>query len=317
MRTSVLIVLGLVGSVGCAQGSPMDAGFDAARDRPDAESIFRDAGPDAGPVDAGETDDAGPADGGAVDDAGPMDGGALDDAGLMDGGSDAGFDAGGSDAGPTDAGIGTCPSLDVGHTLSLDGAGDLAKFSAAQRLLASGSVGAADEYGITWDRDYLYVALTSPVFADGLRPLHVYLEVRASLGSAMRSVGKEYDGLTPQLPFTATHVIAVRRTSASGGPAYNGVYTPGAGWTTLAMELRDGVDVFSEGTSVVSVRVPWSLLGCASAIRLTSHVVNGPVAGNEWKDFVPSTTEPWMSPGGGYYEIDLTADPAVTGWSLR
>ena len=81
--------------------------------------------------------------------------------------------------------------------------------------------------------------------------------------------------------------------------------------------------VFAEGTTTLSVRVPWSAIGCVDTIRLTAHVVNGPVAGNEWKDFVPLGAQPWggmtvpTMPAGTYYEIDLTADPAVTGWLER
>ena len=85
----------------------------------------------------------------------------------------------------------------------------------------------------------------------------------------------------------------------------------------MTMTLVDGSDVWAEGTGAMSVRVPWSLLGCADTIRFAAHVVNGPVAGNEWKDFVPLSTTPWRSPGGGYFEIDLTADPAVSGWTER
>ena len=310
MRSTVAIAFWLLTTAGCAKGSPIDAGFDAARDRPDAQSIFRDAGP--------AVDDAG-ADDGGVDAGAPEDAGGMDAGGMDAGGTDAGgTDAGGPDAGPmgVDAGTGeTCPSLNMGHTPTLDGSGDLAEFGAAQLITADGPVGSADTYGITWDRDYLYIALSSPVFADGLRPLHIYVEARATLSAAAPTAGKEYDGLTAELPFSATHLIAVRR--STGSPPYNGIYGPGGGWTTRLMGLVDGTDVFSEGTDMVSVRVPWSTLGCANAIRLTAHVVNGPIAGNEWKDFIPSTTTPWMAPGGGYHEIDLTADPAVTGWTLR
>jgi hypothetical protein len=64
------------------------------------------------------------------------------------------------------------------------------------------------------------------------------------------------------------------------------------------------------------VRVPWIALGCPSALRLSAHVVNGALA-NEWKDLVPSTATPWEVPGGAYYEIDLSMDPAISGWTLR
>ncbi|MCB9597737.1 MAG: hypothetical protein H6719_33780 [Sandaracinaceae bacterium] len=307
-------------ALGCAANpmGPRDAGGGVDAGEPtDAALMFRDGGSDE---DGGAMADAGSEDAGAMDaglaDAGPTgtDAGPMGtDAGPM--GMDAGTDAGtmGSDAGPG----GTCPLLNVGDTVTLDGTGDLAAFPMSQRLAAGGSVGGSDQYGITWDRDYLYIALSSPVFADGFRPIHVYLEARPTLGAATASSGKFYDSLTAGLPFTATHLIAVRRTSTGmDGIAYNGVYTPAGGWTTLAHALTSA-DVFAEGTTALSVRVPWSAIGCATTIRLAAHVVNGPVPGNEWKDFVPLATTPWLAAGGTYYEIDLTADPAVTGWLER
>lgn len=309
-------------TVGCAAGSPttpQDAGRRDAGPRADAGTVPGfDAGPDdadGGPDDAdgGPDDDAGAAEDAGGPDGGPMDAGPTD-AGGLDAGVDAGTDAGA--AGPT------CPALDPGDTLALDGSGDLAKYASSQILSVGGTVGSADEYGITWDQDYLYVTLESPVFADGFRPVHVYLEARASLAAPAHSMGKQYDGLTPRLPFDATHLIAVRPTSVADGIAYNGVYTPGASWTTFERELIDGVDVWAGGTSALSVRVPWAALGvCPTTLRMTAHVVNGMIAANEWKDFIPLGAQPWGGMSGGdpgeHFEIDLTADPAVSGWTVR
>ncbi len=77
-------------------------------------------------------------------------------------------------------------------------------------------------------------------------------------------------------------------------------------------------DVFvSSDFHQLSVQVPWSALGgCPTSMRLAVHVVNA-VAGNEWKDLVPTTHTPWQAPGGGYYEIDLTADPSTANWVLH
>ena len=301
------LALGL--NLHCAVGPSLDAGLDAGPDRPDAESIFRDAGPP----------DSGALDGAVTADAGTDAGAPLMDGGLMDGGSDSGMQDASVDGGSSDAGPGvTCPALAPGHTIALDATSDFDKFLPEARVSLGGSVGADDGLVITWDQDYLYGALRSPVFADDSRPLHLYLEVRDALPAAAPAAGKEYDGLTAQLPFAATHLVAIRRVSELGGAgAYNGVYTPAGGWTTVATPLTDGAQVFAEGTGIVAFRVPWTALGCAAAIRLTAHVVNGPVPANEWKDFTPSSTTPWASPGGGYYEIDLTGPPAVTGWTLR
>jgi hypothetical protein len=131
-------------------------------------------------------------------------------------------------------------------------------------------------------------------------------------------MGKPYGGLTPQLPFTPTHLIAVRRTSDSGtGGPYDGVYTPASSWGDRATPLAEGVDYWIAGDHhTIAVRVPWTALGCPSRLRLSAHVVHGAVA-NEWKDIVPTTATPWTVSGGAFYEIDLSGDPAISGWTLR
>ena len=67
----------------------------------------------------------------------------------------------------------------------------------------------------------------------------------------------------------------------------------------------------------MSVRVPLAALGCPTRVRLSGHVVNAVVA-EEWKVLVPAGAQPWNpSDGpGAHYEIDLTGDPAIAGWTL-
>jgi hypothetical protein len=85
-------------------------------------------------------------------------------------------------------------------------------------------------------------------------------------------------------------------------------------WQTRTIDLDPAT--YASSTQL-SVRVPWSALGgCPAQMRFALHVVHA-VAGNEWKDLVPSTHTPWLTPGGGYYEIDLTAPAAVASWQLR
>ena len=110
--------------------------------------------------------------------------------------------------------------------------------------------------------------------------------------------------------------VHVRRVSDAGPGAYNGVFVPSDGWTTRTLALDDATFA-SADQRTLSVSVQWSALGgCPTSLRLALHVVHGALA-NEWKDLVPTTHTPWQMPGGGYYEIDLTASPAVSGWSLR
>lgn len=293
---------------GCssAQMGP-DLSGDAAPDAaPDASS---DAGPDA-PIDAAiDASIDGPPDIDAPTDA-PID--APTDV-------DAAVDAPTVDA-PTDAPLDAPPcTISTGHTVALDGTGDLAAYPASQRITPGATVAASDEVAITWDPTYLYLTVQSESFSDAARPVHLYLEAATALGAATPAQGKEYGGHTAQLPFTPTHLIAVRRTNDFGSGPYDGVYVPAGAqpWATRSHALEPGTDVFiSSDNRTLSVRTPWAALGgCPLALRLDLHVVHG-VAANEWKDLVPSTHTPWIAPGGAHYRVALDGDPAIAGWTL-
>jgi hypothetical protein len=213
-----------------------------------------------------------------------------------------------------DGAVVTC-AISEGFTPALDGSDDIAAYPVAQQL-APGAMLGTDGAAIAWDVTNLYATVTSTAFTNAYEPLHIYIEATSSLGTAAPATGKEYSGLTPQLPFSATHLIAVRRVSDSGSGAYDGVFVPSDGWMTRTLAL-DSATLVSSDQKTISVTVPWTALGnCPTALRLAVHVVHGASA-NEWKDLVPSTHTPWQSPGGGYYEIDLSGAPAVTSWQLR
>lgn len=234
----------------------------------------------------------------------------ADDAAAPDARPDARpADAHHADAAP-DAGCG----ISAGVSPTLDGNNDLADYPAAQQL-APGAMMGADGAAIAWDRGWLYVTVTSDAFTNAYQPLHVYLETGTDLNGATPATGKEYGGLIAKLPFAANYLVAVRRVADSGsGGSYNGVYTQASAWATQSTPL----DVLvSADQRTLSVAVPWNALGtCPHAMRLAVHVVHG-VTGNEWKDLVPSTHTPWVAPGGGYYEIDLTGSPAIASWILH
>lgn len=296
MRVPIVSCLFLA-VAGCAPEGP--ARPDASTHDASAES--RDAGDDGGP-----SEDGGPGgDAGAREDAG----------GGEDGGLDTGMDGGGADAAAPEDG-GTCGAASTGHTLVFDGTDDLGEYPAAQILTPGATLETWERFALTWDPDYLYVTMVSRGFEEDYEPVHVYLEAAESLGAATPSAGKEYDSLVPELPFTPTHLIALRRVSDSGvGGPYNGLYTPAASWEDRALGLVDGIDYWAAADHhTLAARVPWSTLGCPSRLRITAHVVHGEV-GNEWKDLVPVGATPWASGGGAYYEIDLGADPAITGWA--
>jgi hypothetical protein len=204
-----------------------------------------------------------------------------------------------------------------GITPALDGSGDVAQYPAEQQLTPGAMLG-TDVAAIAWNPTHLFLTVTSNAFTAPYEPLHVYVETGSHLGVAAASQGKEYSNLTPALPFTPSHLVAVRRVSDSGaGGAYNGVFVPTDGWMNRTVALEASTFV-STDQRTLSVSVPWSALGdeCPTTMRLALHVVHGQAA-NEWKDLIPSTHTPWQAPGGGYYEIDLTGALAASAWTLR
>ena len=230
-------------------------------------------------------------------------------------GADAPIDA----SRPLDATLDAGCSISNGVSPMLNGSGDLAKYPAAQDVALGATLGSGDAAAIAWDSHALYITMTSSAFTAAYEPLHVYVQAGTDLGTATPAMGKAYGGLVPDLPFTATQLIAVRQVSDSGtdGP-YDGVYTPDQSWDDRATPLSVGSDVFvSSDDQTISVQVAWSALGgCPTMLRLAAHVVNG-ATGNEWKDLIPTTTTPWQAPGGGYYQIDLSGSAAVAAWTLE
>ena len=204
-----------------------------------------------------------------------------------------------------------------GITPALDGSGDLADYPASQQLTPGAMLG-ADAAAIGWNPTRLFLTVTSNAFTAPYEPLHVYVETGTDLSAAAASQGKEYSDLTPALPFTPSHLVGVRRVSDSGtGGAYNGVFVPSDGWMNRTVALETSTFV-STDQRTISVVVPWCALGteCPTMMRVALHVVHAQAA-NEWKDLIPSTHTPWQTPGGGYYEIDLTGGLAVSAWTLR
>ena len=196
-----------------------------------------------------------------------------------------------------------CP-ISAGVTVALTGSNDLALYPTAQQV-APGAMLGSDAAALSWDAQRLYITVQSTAFAQPYEPLHIYIEAGDALAAPVPATGKEYSGLVPQLPFTPTHLIAVRRVSDAGSGPYDGVFTPASQWTTRATALVDGTDVFAS-QSAISVQVPWTALGgCPHALRLALHVVHAQPA-NEWEDLVPATSTPWLAPGGDYLELDLT-----------
>jgi len=215
-----------------------------------------------------------------------------------------------------DAAVDAAPGCAISGNAApaIDGVGDLDDYPLTQRL-APGAMLGADGVAITWDATKLYITVGSTAFDADYEPLHIYVEAAAALAAAAPAAGKEYSGLVPMLPFTPTHLIAARRTN--GVDLYDAVYLPDAGWTTRGAALDPGTHVFvAADHHALSIAVPWTALGgCPTALRLALHVVHA-VSANEWKDLIPASHTPWLAPGGGYYQLDLTGSPGVASWTL-
>lgn len=220
----------------------------------------------------------------------------------------------GSDAAPVtgpDAAADAPPACGIAAVASpaLGTANDLASYPTAA-LIAPGAALGTDGAALTWDAQKLYITVESDAFEGAFEPLHVYLELGTSLAAPAPDTGKEYSGLVPAIPFTPTHLVAVRRQNDSGSGPYDGVYVPGADhqWTTRATALGPTGDVFvSSDGRTISVAVPWDALGgCPTSARVAAHVVHA-VPANEWKEVVPATATPWQAPGGDFLTYDLTA----------
>ncbi|MFZ9889235.1 MAG: hypothetical protein ACO3JL_17210, partial [Myxococcota bacterium] len=194
--------------------------------------------------------------------------------------------------------------------ISFDNIDDVAKHDVSRRVVPGAQSADYALSALSWDQENLYVSFVGRSFEDPYAPLHLYLEVDAVTAASPGS-GKSYSALVPKLPFTPTHLVAARRSSLG----YNRVYT-GTDFDTAGQELATFIATDNHTLSLV---VPWSALvtsGCPTTLRLAGHVVKAQV-GSEWTETLPPSHTPWEGQGGGFYEIDLLADPAATSWVVR
>jgi hypothetical protein len=212
---------------------------------------------------------------------------------------------------------------DTGAAVALDGADDIDAYAAAQVLRAP-ALGLPlqpwEAFALDWDDDWLYVTIVAQAFEEDFTPFFLYLEADPT-GPAAPSDGVAYSFGTvtspSELPFTATHVVALRAVGGAGpqGGPWPGLWRREAGGDVQLVRFAPGRELFvATDRHTISARVPLAPLGHPSRLRVAGHAVWG-AAGDEWKDVVPATHTPWAS-GGGWYELDLTGPRAATGWDL-
>ncbi len=208
----------------------------------------------------------------------------------------------------------------TGKLIALDGKSDYDKFPAAQSVSVGVPLAAWERFALTWDADWLYVAVVSQGFEADLRAFLLYLEaIQGTGGTAQASTGMTYLQQTAQLPFTPTHGIGVRykTDNQDGFGPWSGVWRKEAGGWVLQQRLKEGREVWrASDRHTLAYRIHRSQLGNPTRIRIAGHLVYG-VAGNEWKAVVPTSHTPWSVSTSGYLEIDLGANTAASSWVTR
>lgn len=195
--------------------------------------------------------------------------------------------------------------------IALDGQGDLGKF-APEAVQTPGALGAPwERVGMSWDSAFLYGAFVSESFEDPYAPVIIYLEAQStSATQAVPSTGMAYSNLVPELAFSPTHAITLRRLSEDGtGAPYNGLWRNDAGVWVQVRRFDDAHWFASLDNHTLSYRLPRAWLPHATArVRVTSHVVHAQPGAN-WRDVYPAGATPWAAASEGFVELDLTQAP--------
>ena len=209
----------------------------------------------------------------------------------------------------------------TGQLLRFDGAGDYDKFAASQQLTPAIPLEAWERVALTWDEDWLYIAIVNRGFASDLPAYMIYIEsATGAFSPAQGSLGMTYLQQSAHFPFTPTHLLGVRHKSDNGDGfgAWNGLWRrDAAGSWALQQRLRGGRDIwYAADRHTIAYRIHRLQLGSPTRIRLAAHLVYAQPA-NEWKAMLPTQHTPWQAASSGYYEIDLSGSKGVSNWQLR
>lgn len=208
----------------------------------------------------------------------------------------------------------------TGRLIALDGKSDYDKFPTTQAVSVGAALAVWERFALTWDAEWLYIAVVNQGFEADLRAYMLYIEsLQGTTSAAQASTGMSYLQQIAQLPFTPTHLIGVRykADNQDGFGPWNGVWRKEANGWALQQRLKEGREIWrAADRHTLACRIHRSQLGDPTRIRLAGHLVYG-VAGNEWKGLVPASHTPWSASASGYLEIDLGADTATSFWVTR
>ncbi len=212
----------------------------------------------------------------------------------------------------------------TGKLVEFDGKDDVQKLAAAQHVAPGVKLASWAKFALDWDDDWLYLVVVGKGFEADLKAMMVYIQAGDALPAPQPAPGLTYTNLTAMLPFTASHVIALRSKSDAGdgyGP-WAGVHERSSGDWRLQTRLQPGVAMWLAGDKhTIAVRIHRAELappGVAAIkkLRLAAHLVHGG-AGHEYKAVVPPAHAPWKTATKGYYEIDLSGAHPVANWTVK
>lgn len=208
----------------------------------------------------------------------------------------------------------------TGNLVTFDGNNDLNKFKSEQILTPGVPIETWDRFALTWDQDWLYLAIVTKGWEQDLLAFQLYLETTQTAWSPNQtSTGLTYLSQTPHLPFSPNYLLGVRQktNNQDGFGPWNGVWRLEQKQWILQTRFQPGVDFWvGHDKHTIAYKVHRAELGWPQKLRIVGHFVNT-VTNQEWKLTVPSQHTPWTSHTTGFYEIDLQQSTAVSSWNRR
>lgn len=208
----------------------------------------------------------------------------------------------------------------TGKLVQFDGNNDLNKLKSTQIVKPGIPLETWARFGMTWDKDWLYIAIVSKGFEKPLKAFLLYLETtKGSFSAARSSRGMTYLKQQSHLPFTPDYVLGVREQTDinDGFGPWNGLWKKTSGGWSLQRRFKPGRDTFvASDKHTISIRISRSLLGAPTKLRLSGHLIHA-VSGHEWKVVLPSNHTPWKQKSSGFYEVDLSQTSSTNQWKTR
>lgn len=181
-------------------------------------------------------------------------------------------------------------------------------------------LGTGSSYAITWDANFLYVGVTGPGAYIKDEPTVMYMDTDPFIAQSTGTInGFNYDGRSPQLPFTANFVLYFKS-------SYAEIRTSSA----LSGTWSDRTELTSQvttGTTDIEVKIPWTAFpGGARPASLWwfYYKTNGNSAQQDAYDVRPGITNVGetyglsinIRPPQLYYSLQTTATNYYTGVNL-